>query len=56
MVRDAVTESALQLATVNLWVSKAEASDPPNTGQGRLVRLAAPLPREYASRQQKEER
>lgn len=59
MVRDAVTGSPLQLATVNLWLRKAEETNPPSTEHGRLVHLAGPLLREYAqasSEPRKEER
>ncbi len=48
MVRDAVTGSALWPATVDLWLGKAEATNPPESEHGRLVRLAGPLLRAYA--------
>ena len=48
MVRDAVTSSALWPSTVDLWLGKAEDTNPPESEHGRLVRLAGPLLRAYA--------
>jgi hypothetical protein len=45
MVRDAIGDrsSASSVQAIRQWLLKAEASNPPDTEQGRLVRIAGPL-------------
>ncbi len=44
MVRDASAgELRTPVETVKVWLSKAEASNPPDTEHGRMVRIAGPL-------------
>ncbi len=44
MVRDASADSlGSPIQSVKTWIAKAEASNPPDTEHGRLVRIAGPL-------------
>lgn len=45
MVRDAIAESsnASSIQAIRHWLAKAEASNPPDTEHGRLVRIAGPM-------------
>jgi len=45
MVRDAIGDNARtsSVQAARQWLSKAEASNPPDTEHGRLVRIAGPL-------------
>jgi hypothetical protein len=50
MVRDASANSlGTPIQAAKIWIQKAEASNPPETEHGRLVRIAGPLLLGYLS-------